>query len=123
MQCSVFHDKRLGICHVQFCHDKRLGMYNVQFCHDKRLGICHVQLFMTSGLAYAMFSFAMTSGSAYAMFSFVITSGFAVCRGIIIMVTTSDFQSGRLGSSPCRDHYSMRLDRDTGLIRAFIPPG
>ena len=45
-----------------------------------------------------------------------------VCRGSI-MVTTSDFQSGRLGSSPCRDHYSMRLDRCTGLIRAFIPPG
>ena len=45
-----------------------------------------------------------------------------VCRGSI-MVTTSDFQSGRLGSSPCRDHYSMRLDRGTGLIRAFIPPG
>ena len=45
-----------------------------------------------------------------------------VCRGSI-MVTTSDFQSGRLGSSPSRDHYSMRLDRGTGLIRAFIPPG
>ena len=44
------------------------------------------------------------------------------CHGSI-MVTTSDFQSGRLGSSPCRDHYSMRLDRGTGLIRAFIPPG
>ena len=39
------------------------------------------------------------------------------------MVTTSDFQSGSLGSSPSRDHYSMRLDRGTGLIRAFIPPG
>ena len=46
----------------------------------------------------------------------------SVCRGSI-MVTTSDFQSGRLGSSPSRDHYSMRLDRGTGLIRAFIPPG
>ena len=32
------------------------------------------------------------------------------------MVTTSDFQSGRLVSSPSRDHYSMRLDRGTGLI-------
>ena len=40
-----------------------------------------------------------------------------------IMVTSSDFQSGCLGSSPSRDHYSMRLDRGTGLIRAFIPPG
>ena len=45
-----------------------------------------------------------------------------VCRGSI-MVTTSDFQSGRLASSPSWDHYSMRLDRGTGLIRAFIPPG
>ena len=35
---------------------------------------------------------------------------------------TSDFQSSRLVSSPSRDHFSMRLDRGTGLIRAFIPP-
>ena len=40
--------------------------------------------------------------------------GHMVCRGSI-MVTTSDFQSGRLGSSPGRDHYSMRFDRGTGL--------
>ena len=41
-----------------------------------------------------------------------------VCRGSI-MVTTSDFQSGRLGSSPSRDHYSMMLDRGTGLIHRY----
>ena len=46
----------------------------------------------------------------------------AVCRGSI-MVTTSDVQSGRLGSIPSWDHYSMRLDRGTWLIRPFIPSG
>ena len=45
-----------------------------------------------------------------------------VCLGSI-MVTATDFQSGRLGSSPCRDHFSMKLDRGTVLIRALIPPG
>ena len=45
-------------------------------------------------------------------------TNYIVCRGSM-MVTTSDFQSGRLGSSPSRDHYSMRLDRGTGLIRAL----
>ena len=39
------------------------------------------------------------------------------------MVTISDFQSGRLGSNPSRDHYSMRLDRGTRLIRAFFSSG
>ena len=38
-------------------------------------------------------------------------------------IATLNFQFGCPGSNFSRDHYSMRLHRGTGLIRAFIPPG
>ena len=52
----------------------------------------------------------------------MVNSNYSVPCGSI-MFTTSDFPSGRPGSSPSRDHYSVGIDRGTGFIRALIPPG